>query len=155
MWRANSLEKIPTLGKIEGRRRRSNRGGWTASLTQWTWVWANSRRWWRTGKPACCSPWDCRVGHYWSTEQQIVVVGKGRNILIIFSDHCGYSSLALHQNLTNISCLFCFFLNFYYFLKLKKFFFKFWLHSTTCGISVPGPGIEPQPTVVKVPSPNH
>ena len=21
------------------------------SLTQWTWVWANSRRWWRTGKP--------------------------------------------------------------------------------------------------------
>ena len=22
-----------------------------ASLTQWTWVWASSRRWWRTGKP--------------------------------------------------------------------------------------------------------
>ena len=32
---------------------RDNRGwdGWMASLTQWTWVWANSRRWWRTGKP--------------------------------------------------------------------------------------------------------
>ena len=29
-----------------------NRGwdGWMASLTQWTWVCANSRRWWRTGK---------------------------------------------------------------------------------------------------------
>jgi len=25
--------------------------GWMASLTQWTWVWANSGRWWRTGKP--------------------------------------------------------------------------------------------------------
>ena len=25
--------------------------GWMASLTQWTWVSANSRRWWRTGKP--------------------------------------------------------------------------------------------------------
>ena len=25
--------------------------GWMASLTQWTWVCANSRRWWRTGKP--------------------------------------------------------------------------------------------------------
>ena len=25
--------------------------GWMASLTQWTWVWANSERWWRTGKP--------------------------------------------------------------------------------------------------------
>ena len=25
--------------------------GWMASPTQWTWVWANSRRYWRTGKP--------------------------------------------------------------------------------------------------------
>ena len=25
--------------------------GWIASLTQWTWVWADSRKWWRTGKP--------------------------------------------------------------------------------------------------------
>ena len=25
--------------------------GCMASPTQWTWVWANSRRWWRTGKP--------------------------------------------------------------------------------------------------------
>ena len=25
--------------------------GWTASLLQWTWVWANSRRWWGTGRP--------------------------------------------------------------------------------------------------------
>ena len=24
--------------------------GWMASQTQWTWVWVNSRRWWRTGK---------------------------------------------------------------------------------------------------------
>ena len=25
--------------------------GWRALPTQWTWVWANSGRWWRTGKP--------------------------------------------------------------------------------------------------------
>ena len=25
--------------------------GWMALTTQWTWVWANSRRCWRTGKP--------------------------------------------------------------------------------------------------------
>ena len=25
--------------------------GCMASLTQWIWVWASSRRWWRTGKP--------------------------------------------------------------------------------------------------------
>jgi len=30
---------------------------WVASLTQWTWVWANSRRWWRTGCQVCCSLW--------------------------------------------------------------------------------------------------
>ena len=30
-----------------------NRGwdGWMASLTQWTWVWVNSRNWWWAGKP--------------------------------------------------------------------------------------------------------
>ena len=27
------------------------RGGWMASPTQWTWVWASSGRWWKTGKP--------------------------------------------------------------------------------------------------------
>ena len=37
--------------KVEGEG--SERGGddWMASLTQWTWVWANSGRQWRTGKP--------------------------------------------------------------------------------------------------------
>ena len=31
----------------------SSRGwdGWMASPTQWTWVWASSGSWWRTGKP--------------------------------------------------------------------------------------------------------
>ena len=37
-------------------------------ITQWTSVWANSRRWWRTGKPG--SPWGCRGRHNWATEQQ-------------------------------------------------------------------------------------
>ena len=33
--------------------RRDDRGwdGWMASLTQWTWAWVNSRRWWWTGRP--------------------------------------------------------------------------------------------------------
>ena len=54
MQRAKSLVKTPMLGKIEGRRRRGNRG-WgvlIAPLIQWTWVWASSGRWWRTGKPS-------------------------------------------------------------------------------------------------------
>ena len=47
MKRADSFEKTLILGKIEGRRRRVQQGrwdGWIASLTQWTWIWANSRR---------------------------------------------------------------------------------------------------------------
>ena len=53
MRRTDSLEKTLMLGKIEGRRRREDRGwdGWMASLTQWTWVWVNSGSWWWTGKP--------------------------------------------------------------------------------------------------------
>ena len=37
-----------------------NRGwdGWMASPTQLAWVWVNSRSWWWTGRPACCSPWS-------------------------------------------------------------------------------------------------
>ena len=52
MQTASSLEKTLMLGKIEGRRRRDDRGWdiWMASLTQWTWVWANFKRQWKTGK---------------------------------------------------------------------------------------------------------
>ena len=51
MQRADSLENTQVLRKIEGRRKGDRRDGWIASLTQWTWVWADSRKWWRTGKP--------------------------------------------------------------------------------------------------------
>ena len=46
MWRANFLEKTLMLGKMEGSRRRGDRGwgGWMTPLTQWTCVWANSGR---------------------------------------------------------------------------------------------------------------
>ena len=44
MQRATSLEKSLMLGKIEAGGKRDDRewDGWMASLTQWTWVWANS-----------------------------------------------------------------------------------------------------------------
>ena len=37
-----------------------NRGwdGWMASLTQWAWLWTNSRRYWRTGKPGVLHLWS-------------------------------------------------------------------------------------------------
>ena len=43
--------------------------GWTASLTPWTWVWVNSRSWWRTGRPGVLQSMGLqRVGHDWATE---------------------------------------------------------------------------------------
>ena len=45
--------------------------GWMASSTQWTWVWANSWRYWRTGKPGILQSMESqRAGHDWVTEQQ-------------------------------------------------------------------------------------
>ena len=44
---------------------------WMSSLTQWIWVWANSRRWWRTGKPSVLQFMGSqRVGHDLATKQQ-------------------------------------------------------------------------------------
>ena len=53
MWRVNLLEKTLMLGKTEGKRRRKwQRMRWLeASPTQWTWIYANSRRQWRTEEP--------------------------------------------------------------------------------------------------------
>ena len=45
--------------------------GWMASPTQWTWVWASSRSWWRMGKPGMLQSIGLqRVGHAWAMEHQ-------------------------------------------------------------------------------------
>ena len=72
-WRAYSLEKTLMLGKIEGRRRRRwQRMRWLdGPLTQWTWVGANFKRWWRTEKPGVLwSMWSQRIGDDLATEQR-------------------------------------------------------------------------------------
>ena len=43
--------------------------GWIASLTRWTWVWADSRSWWWTGRPGVLQFMGLqRVRHDWATE---------------------------------------------------------------------------------------
>ena len=43
--------------------------GWMASLTQWTWVWVNSRSWCWTGRPGVLqSMGSQRMGHDWVAE---------------------------------------------------------------------------------------
>ena len=61
--------------------------GWMASLTQWTWVWANSGSWWWTGRPGVLRFMGSqRVGHNWATELNWTeglarVRGSGSNYL--------------------------------------------------------------------------
>ena len=82
-WSSNTLPiwcKEPTHWKrpwcwerLKARGEGDDRGwdGWMASPTQWTWVWANSRRWWRTGKPGVLqSMGSQRVGCGLATERK-------------------------------------------------------------------------------------
>ena len=84
--------KTVTLGKIEGRRRGDNRGwnGWMASSTQWTWVWASSRRWLRTGKPGVLhSMGSQRAGHNWATGQQQQSLHRKKVFCVSRVNYCG------------------------------------------------------------------
>ena len=70
IWRTDWFENTLMLGKIEEGRRWDKRewDGWMASLTQWKWVWVNSRICDGQGDLACCSPW----GHKeWDTTEQL------------------------------------------------------------------------------------
>ena len=71
LLRSDSFGKTLMLGKIEGGRRRDDRGwdGWMASPTQWTWDWVNSGSWWWTGRPGMLQPVGSQgTGHDWATE---------------------------------------------------------------------------------------
>ena len=77
MQRTDSLENTLMLGKTEGRRKRGwhdkGQDGWMASPIQWTWIWENSVRLWRTGKHGILQSMRLqRVWHNWATEQQSV-----------------------------------------------------------------------------------
>ena len=69
MWRADSLEKILMLGKIEGRRRRGQqRRRWLAGITNITDAFEQAPRVGDgQGGLGCCSPWSHKESHM--TEQ--------------------------------------------------------------------------------------
>ena len=70
------IGKDPGAGKDWGQDEKEVTGqdDGTASPTQWMWVWTNSGRWWRTGKPGMLqSVGSQRVGHDLATEQQLLL----------------------------------------------------------------------------------
>ena len=51
--------------------------GWVGSLIQWTWIWANFRKWWWTRKPGVLQSMESgRDGHELATEQHIHLFSK-------------------------------------------------------------------------------
>ena len=76
--------------------------GWMASLTQWTWVCANSRRYWRTGNTGMLQSvrWQ-RVGCDLATEQQL---GRFHYDLRMLSGMFIYAAtiFKLHRRLLNL-----------------------------------------------------
>ena len=77
--------------RLKAGREGDNRGwdGWMASLTQWTWVYASSRRWWRMVKPDVLeSIRSQRVWHYLVTEQQqMTMVNNSISIYLLSGYH--------------------------------------------------------------------
>ena len=56
-----------------------------ASLTQQTWVWANSRRWWRTGKPGILLSMGCKeldTIKWLDREEEAVALSPARSLHI-------------------------------------------------------------------------
>ena len=67
MWRANWLENILMLGKIEGRKRREwQRTRWVDVITDsMDMSLRSSGRWWRAGKPSILQSMGCKELTHW------------------------------------------------------------------------------------------
>ena len=66
-------ERLRAGGEGDGR----GWDGWVASSIQWTWVWANSGRRWRTGKLGVLkSMGSQRVRRDWATERQYLILAS-------------------------------------------------------------------------------
>ena len=93
-----------------------NRGwdGWMASLTQWIWVWVNSRSWWWTGGLVCSSSWGLKESD--TTERlnwtELIVLGILNTqdyinewMSIHRRIHCSFIEVPLQFTLSWTSCL--------------------------------------------------
>ena len=71
LWPSDAKNWLIGKDPDAGKHWRQEKGwdDWMASPTWWTWVWASSGRWWRTGKPGVLQSMELqRVRHNWATE---------------------------------------------------------------------------------------
>ena len=76
MQRANSFKRPCCWERLKAGGEGDNRGwdDWMAKLIQWTWVWASSWRWCRTGKPGvlqCMAPQSWTRLSNWITKRML------------------------------------------------------------------------------------
>ena len=93
MRRTDSLKRPWCWERLKAGGKWDDRGcdGWTASPTQWTWVWASSGSSWRTGKPGVLqSMRSQRVGYNLATEMK-------------WREHKEYETLKNNRSLKNCS----------------------------------------------------
>ena len=83
--------------------------GWMASPTQWTWVWASSRSWWRTGEPGVLH----FLGHKelditkWLNRNELKILygmtnGRVEGYALIFCELQNYNSLLNNHRQKNV-----------------------------------------------------
>ena len=78
MQRTDSFEKTLMRQRLKAGVEENRGWDWCmASLTQWTWVWASTGRWWRTGKPGMGS-WGLKESDTtewlnWPEQEKIVL----------------------------------------------------------------------------------
>ena len=58
--------------------------GWMASLTQWTWIWANSGRQWGTGKPGLLQSMELQEVRQDLATEQHKILWKGKRKLVVY-----------------------------------------------------------------------
>ena len=68
---------------------------WIASLTQWTWVWANSGSWWRTEKPGMLQ--YMRSAKSWTRLNNRTIAMSNSHIPTIYILHLSFAILALSR----------------------------------------------------------
>ena len=101
--RADSFEKTLMLERLKAGRAEEDRGwgGCMAYPTQWTWVWADSRSWWWTGRPGVL--WfigSQTFGYDWATEQNWTQLLMNSEAEIIIKRNSEWKKTVILTNFT-------------------------------------------------------
>ena len=97
--------------------------GWMASLTQWTWVWANSGRWWRTRKPGMLQSTGSQCRTQLSDWTTTTTNSKFTIWMTFYSLHHLVSAMAIHFQCYQVNISFSFNLHTLRNCIIKQFYY--------------------------------